>query len=69
MDTKKNSFKQLGQEDVNEVGKAPDQVEHNVMGLVHSGHLFGDVIELYFSKMIDLVLSLFGADHDKQKKQ
>ena len=68
MDTKENSFKQLGQEDVKEIGKAPEQVEHNVMGLVHSGHFFGDVIELYFSKMIELVLSLFGADHDTKKK-
>jgi len=32
-----------------------------------SGHFFGDVIELYFSKMVDIVLALFGAESEENK--
>ena len=62
MASKNNSFKQMEQEDVHNAGQAPEQIEHEVMGFVQSGHFFGDVIELYFGKMINLLLSLFGAD-------
>ncbi|NNE28274.1 MAG: hypothetical protein HKN16_01470 [Saprospiraceae bacterium] len=63
----KNSFKELENQNIEEAGQTPDNVEHDVMGIVQSGHLFGDVVELYFSKMIDLFLSLFGGS-DKEEK-
>jgi len=68
MAIEKNSFKELGQKEIDEIGETPKKVEQNVMGLVHGGHFFGDVIELYFSRMIDLILSLFGADQEPEKK-
>ncbi len=63
-----NSFKKMEQEDQEQAGQAPKQVEHEIMGFVQSGHFFGDVVELYFSKMINLFLALFGADSDDKKE-
>lgn len=67
MATSNNSFKQLEQEDVDKVGNAPEQVEQEVMGFVQGGHFFGDVIELYFSKMINILMALFGSDPEGKK--
>jgi len=66
MATSKNSFKKLEQENEDLVGNAPEQVEHELMGFVQSGHFFGDVIELYFSKMINMLMALFGSDPEKK---
>ena len=59
MDTT-NNFKQLAAEDEVQTPHAPKHVEQEVMGTIKSGHLMGDVLELYFSKMIDLILLIFG---------
>lgn len=61
-----NSFKQLEDENIEQAGPAPEQVEHEIMGFVQSGHFFGDVIELYFSKMISLVSALLGSKPDQK---
>lgn len=66
MATGKNSFKELEQENAEKIGNTPEQVEHELMGIVQSGHFFGDVVELYFSKMINMVMALFGSEPGKK---
>jgi len=55
-----NNFKQLAQEDQELIPYAPKQVEQQVMGVVKTSQFAGNVIELYFSKMIEMFMMLLG---------
>jgi len=67
MDTT-NNFKQLAAEDEKHIPHAPKHIENQIMGTVKTGHLMGDVLELYFSKMIDLIMMIFGGKNNKQSQ-
>ncbi len=64
-----NNFKKMAQEDQELIPHAPEKVEHQVMGVVKTGQFAGNVIELYFSKMIELIMMLFGATPSKKDQK
>jgi len=55
-----NNFKQLEQQEMQSHQAPPDHVEEEVMGIIKTGHFFGDVIELYFTKIFEIAGKLLG---------
>jgi len=55
-----NNFKELEKEDQELTPHAPRRIERQVMGIVNTGQFAGNVLELYFTKLIQLFLMLFG---------
>lgn len=63
-----NNFKKLGEEAEKQNPHAPPEVENNLMGSMRMTHFMGDVVELYLPRIFDMILSLFGANQEVEKK-
>jgi len=57
---KKNSFKDLEDEDLDKNPQAPKQVEDDLNANINSIQTFGNVVELYLSKVIGLFVAILG---------
>jgi len=71
-----NSFKKMEAFDNSQVPQPSPDIERNVMGTARSVGFIGNVIELYFSKALGVISSLFGgknlddeSDEDQDMKE
>lgn len=55
-----NSFKEMQDEDLDKNPQAPKLIENNLNSNMQSMHTFGNVVELYISKVVDLFVALLG---------
>lgn len=60
-----NSFKRLMDEEEQQFPHPPPEIEHNVMGTARNVHFMGNVVELYLSRFLDLLVSIFGGSTSK----
>ena len=60
----KNNFKKLEEDLISQYGEPPSKVKDNIDGTFGIFRAFGDIVELFIPKMLDLFLSLFGAHSD-----
>jgi len=63
-----NNFQQLEQEDQKLTPSAPPRIERQVMGFVNTTQFAGNVLELYFTKFIQLFLMLLGVNKEDSEK-
>ena len=55
-----NSFKKLAEIEANQAPQPSPQTERNVMGTARNVGFLGNVVELYFSKALGMLSTLFG---------
>lgn len=63
-----NNFKKLGEEAEKQHPHAPPEIENKLMGSMRMTHFMGNVVELYLPRIFDMILSLFGAKQESEKK-
>ena len=57
-----NSFKKLQEEEEQDFPHPPPQVERNVIGNARNIKFMGNVVELYFSRFLGMLVSIFGGN-------
>jgi len=67
-ESKPNSFKKLEEEQQRLHPEPPPEVERNVMGNARNIKFMGNVIELYFSRVMSVLAQIFGANPDRNLK-
>ena len=60
----KNNFKKLEEDLISQYGEPPSKIKANIDGTFDIFRACGDIVELFIPKMLDLLLSLFGAQSD-----
>ncbi len=68
-DSNNNSFKKLGEIETKQAPHPSPQTERNVMGTARNIGFLGNVIELYFSKALGMISSLFGGTDISQMSE
>ena len=70
-DTKRNSFKQLEEEQIDEFliqrPGVPPQIEMGVMGNVRTVGFLGNILELYLPRVFELFISLVGGRMEEEE--
>ncbi len=56
-----NSFKKLQEEEERLVPHAPPEIEKNVMGTARNISFMGNIVELYFSRVFDVISAFLGS--------
>lgn len=64
---KKNNFQRLEKEDFDRVPKL-NLIANRVQGRLNNMRLFGNVVDLYLAKVIDVFVMMTGGDVDTSKK-
>ena len=57
-----NSFKKLQEEEEKDFPHPPPQVERNVIGNARNIKFMGNVVELYLSRILEVIASIFGGN-------
>ena len=65
----KNSFKKLVEIEESQLPQPSPQTERNVLGTARKVGFIGNVIELYLSKALGMISSLFGGSDFPNKKE
>ncbi len=64
-----NSFKRLEDEAEQQFPHPPPEIEQNVMGTARNVKFMGNVVELYLSRFLEIVVSIFGGSLSKGQEQ
>ena len=62
-----NSFKKMEAFDATQVSQPSPDIERNVMGTARGVGFIGNVIELYLSKALGVISSIFGGKNPDEK--
>jgi hypothetical protein len=63
-----NSFKKLQEEEEKDFPHPPPQVERNVIGNARNIKFMGNVVELYFSRFLDMIVSIIGGNTTRRQE-
>lgn len=68
MSEEKNNFKELEKQQLPEYEKNLEKVKNSIDANVGTTSFITDVIELYFSKVLNFFIKISGGDEDLDKK-
>jgi len=63
-----NGFKGIEAEEAEKFPNAPKEVEEQLMGTVRTTKAVGNIIELYLSKMVEMLTALIGGSNSNIQK-
>lgn len=63
----RNSFKELEEELISKHGEPPESVKENIDGTFRIFHFVGDILELFVSKLLKLIVSISGGTEEDNK--
>jgi len=61
-----NNFKKLQEEEERQCPQPPPEIERNVIGTARSIGFVGNVVELYLSKVVDVLSAIFGSNKGRR---
>ena len=65
--SKENSFKQIQEEEEQQFPHPPPEIERNVMGTARNISFIGNIVELYFSRVIDVISAILGSNKNSRE--
>ena len=63
----RNSFQELGKE-IQEQHQPPRYVSNNIRKNIRFFHLFGDLIDLFFPKVVNIISNMLGSTGDRKSE-
>lgn len=64
----RNNFKELDKRTQSQLGEPPQDISGNIKKNIRFFHLFGDIIDLFFPKVISIFTDMLGGSNDRKSE-